>query len=269
MICQWRNSNSSTLLACMGLQPIYADADVMSYANRAQAAGPGNWGYYYALSCLRINRLIRPNIPEGPCTNLKSVPSGAQTAFTIAGNLSTNDPEPISRAVIQGVGAVGSFFSALFSGAPSAQELQTQCKVVAAYNQFAGAVETALRNGSVSLSSATASLNAVHDQLTSMCQSVEGGTDSAPYGLRVALDALRLFNLEKIYPALVPALDPFSLFSNAPGGIGSGASLLSEGETLAAAPFKAIGFSLTGGQALLAGLALIMLILLVASKVQT
>ena len=268
MICHWRNSDSTALLSCMGLQPIYAESDVISFANRSGAAGPGNWGFYYALSCLRINRLIRPNIPEGPCNNLRRAPSGITTGFTIAGQLASNDPEPISQAVIQGVGAVGSFFSALFSGAPSVQELKTQCDVVNAYNQFATSVENALQSGQVSLQSATASMNAVHDQLTSMCRAVEGGADSAPYGLRVALDALRLFNLEKIYPDLVPSLNPFSLFSSAPGGASS-RSVLQYSEAVASAPLRAVGINVTGGQALLAGLAILALIFLVVYGVKS
>lgn len=186
----------------MGLNPIYSEQYVASYANRVGAAGPNKWAYWYAISCLRTNRLIRPDIPEGPCARLHSAPSGAQQTFGIVGSFAGNDPEPISRAVIGGISAIGSFFSGLFSGAPSGQELQTQCAVVQRYNQFADAIESAIQTGQVTLQEAISQLHVVHDQLVSACHEVEGGTDSAPYGLRMALDALELFNIEEVYPAI-------------------------------------------------------------------
>jgi hypothetical protein len=264
--CKYRYSNSSDLLSCMGLTPLHAESEVTGYANRVHPVSPGNYAYFYVLSCLRVNRLIRPDIPDGPCQKLRQAPTGAQQLFGVVGGLSSNDPEPISRAIIQGVGAVGSFFSALFSGAPSAKELQTQCDVVNGYNAFADAVESALRSGQITLPNAVAQLTQVHDQLTSMLRAVEGGTDSAPYYIRVALDALRFFNVEVVYPANQPAFGTLSFFSSAPGAAprtlgGIPGGLIAGAESFLSVPLAAVGINLSSG--MLLGLTLLVALFLV------
>lgn len=222
MTCHWRNSDSGTLLQCMGLTPTFTDDQVQAYAHRS-SGGPDDppYVFWYAMSCLRVNRLIRPDIPEGPCSKFgvnppsagaisggsyASVPNptGAQVAFGVVSQVAARDPEPISRAIITGIGQIGNFFSGIFSGAPSLQELQAQCQITYGYNAFADYTESALANGTIPLQDALVNLKNAHDSLVQSCAQWPQ-KDFAPYSLKIALDALYIFNKEVIYPSLAQA----------------------------------------------------------------
>ncbi len=201
MTCHYRNNNSNDLLACMGLTPLYTDADVTTFASGV-GSGSG-YVFNYCLSCLRVNRLIRPDIPEGPCEHLGIAPTGPQKAFSVIGGFAARDAEPISHAILSSVAQIGSFFSGIFSGAPTIKELQTQCSVTYAYNGFATAQEQAIANGSLALQDALVNLNSIAQQLQASLNGVMGGHDSAPWSLSRALQALVSFNTQIIYPSLV------------------------------------------------------------------
>lgn len=227
MTCHYRNNDSDTLLMCMGLSPIFAAEDVQNFASRT-GAGSGDV-YNFVVSCLRVNRQIRPNIPEGPCGNTHNVISpGQQIGKTISSkvtHLANIDPEPISHFILLGAGILGNLFSNLFSGAPSQRELQTDCAVVSTYNSFADQYESALAQGQVALQDALVALKSVNNQVDSALSSLEGynKTDWAPYFHRKANDALYVFNKEVIFP---------NIFEQSSGG--KNAVLLAGGGILAA-----------------------------------
>jgi hypothetical protein len=203
MTCKYRNNDSSTLLSCQGLAPLFTDAQVSTYADRVGADRP--YVYNFVLSCLRVNRLIRPNIPEGPCGGaLHAVVSAPQQVFAGISRVAMSDPEPISRAIITGVGKVGSLFSAIFSGAPSAREIQADCEVVNNWNAWADSVESGITSGSFAEQDALVQLKQIQQQAQEALNSVMGGHDSAPYFTSKAVDALALFYEEVIYPSLTP-----------------------------------------------------------------
>lgn len=222
MTCHYRNPNSDTLLACQGLTPLYTEADVANYATRTGEGpnGANAYVYYFVVSCLRVNRQIRPDIPEGPCSKL--TPGGHNLALSIGGKVgAVSVGAGASTAASLGlaglsfglslvglaIGPLVSFFQGL-SGAPSARELQTDCAVANTYNGFADQIETALRQGKLSLDDAVTSLQSIHQQLDSTLASLEGYNkpDWAPYSHRKANDALFLFNQEVVYPSLAPGI---------------------------------------------------------------
>src|ERR1035437_2460719 len=232
MSCKYRISSSDELITCMGLTPIYTDAQVQVYANRGGAggiSGGGNFVTQFVIANLRVNRMIRPNIPEGPCGNLHGVATGTQTAFGVIGTLESKDAEPISHVILAGISAIGSFFSGLFSGAPSAQELQVDCAVCSYYNSFADQIEAAIRGGSISVADAITQLNSVCTQLDSQLQQLSGYSkpEWAPFFHRMSLNALKLFNAEIVYPSIVPANTLSSLTSTTTGkGVLIGGAIL-------------------------------------------
>lgn len=217
MTCKYRNTDSDTLIACMGLQPLYTETQVASYADRV---GPGGPAYvrWFVLSNLRVNRMIRPNIPEGPCGNFAQpgntlgVATSAGSAALGIGNAVVNAISATADAVpggqligiaISAVQLIGGFIKSL-TGAPSQKELQVDCAVVNAYNQFASAMEQALASGKIQLQDALSQLNAVCGQLDGQLQTLAGynQVDFAPYSHAKALAALKLFNTEVVYPAM-------------------------------------------------------------------
>ena len=234
MTCHWRNNDSGTLLQCMGLAPVFSDDQVQAYAHRS-TGGPDDppYVFWYAMSCLRVNRLIRPDIPEGPCSKFGVAPpsagaisggnysgapnpTGAQRTFGTISQIAARDPEPISRAIITGIGQIGNFFSGIFSGAPSLQELQAQCQITYGYNAFADYTENSLANGSIPLQDALVNLKNAHDSLTRACAQWPQ-KDFAPYSLKIALDALYIFNKEVVYPSLQQAQSN-GIIAQLPGG---------------------------------------------------
>src|SRR5260370_1427323 len=102
MTCHYRHNDSSTLLACVGKKPVVSDGDVQVYAGRVGSGdgrgrqflvgGGGDYVYNFVLSCLRINRLMRPDIPEGPCGSTHYVPTGFEQGFSAIRSAAQRDP---------------------------------------------------------------------------------------------------------------------------------------------------------------------------------
>lgn len=210
MTCKYRNNDSDTLLACMGLAPLYDAASVQNYASRAGADG---YVYNFVVACLRVNRQIRPNIPEGPCDSGTFVvaPTTESTDIGLANRSAQQVGTALAPATL-GLSELAaniftsltSFFGGIFSGAPSQQELQVDCAVTNDWNSFANQYEAALSSGGIALQDALVQLKSIYTQVDGALSHLQGynKTDWAPYFHRKANDALYIFNKEVIYPQL-------------------------------------------------------------------
>jgi len=226
MGCIQSGFNSSAYLACVGVAPVYPEEQVSMFADRVGATG-APWIRPTAIAFLRVNRMIywknQPGGLYGDCgANTASAPSTDQTISRISGQVATSDPEPISKGIITLVAQISGIFGAAHQQAVMTEQ-QTLCTVTIKYNQFADAMEAALRGGQIALKDASQQLESVHQSLASALSHIEKPYD-APYGYHKALDALVLFNQEIIYPSLVPTNSVSSLLGSVENFLGLSAT---------------------------------------------
>ena len=182
-------------VACASLPVRFSQADVEAYAHRVGAqGGKDNWVFCYVVACLRVNRIIYWRNEPGDCGGQTGGRSGAAVGFGVAS----------AGLAATGAGAPLAFVTTLLGGIfqhhaqAVKREQDTLCDVFTAFNSFADAAEANLQSGQWSVADADNALSQVHDQLTAEAGSIAHQFNAA-YGVVKALDALQVFNSEKVF----------------------------------------------------------------------
>lgn len=186
----------------------YADMQQLEvYANRVGSSDGRipKTVHFVVLASLATNRITYCRKSQGDCGTPGSVSLGVGGSISRGTKAaSAFDPEPISRGILAGIGAITGFFT----GAHHAQAVLTEqtrlCGVANDWNGFAEAMEVGLSSGKVQLQDAMVQLKLVYSTLVSEAQSIEKPYNAA-FHYHKALDALKIWNEEIVFPSLPPS----------------------------------------------------------------
>jgi len=211
------------LSGCANMPARFSQSDTDPYVARAGATGVKgqDWLYCYVSACLQANRLIPfTPVPSNCATGPVMTPGAVQTSRigSTIGSVAKADPEPISRTILGFVAQVAGFLGAAHAQAV-ANEQQVICSVAQSYAQFADMVESGLQSGGLDLQDAITAMSNLHSQLVASVSSIAKPTNkaNAGTGVKLALDALQLWNAEVVYPNLSKGL--LGTLSTSPTGI--------------------------------------------------
>lgn len=199
MGCDYRTSDQ--LIACTGKAALFSESAVTVYADRTGAqGGTNNWVRTFCIAALRLNDIPYGRVAPGDCTGQVKNNPNVGTALAATGIKLGLSAVPVVGGALS---ALANFLPFAHHGQAVQNEQQTLCDVTVNYAAFRDAINSAISTGALPLQDAIVKANQVFASLRSEAASVAKPYNSG-YGVVDALDALKLMNVEDIYPSLVP-----------------------------------------------------------------
>lgn len=211
-------------------------------------------------SSLATNRITYCKQTAGDCGGTGfSLGSQTQAELAAAGGLAqaaARDKEPISSTVLNIVGSIVGLFGQAHAQAV-ANEQTTLCKVADSWNSWAQAIEYGLSSGNIALQDAINQLQQVYQTLSSTAGGVAKNTTDAANYYKAALDALRVWNTEVVFPSLIPSPSLASTGTGLLAGVASALGLSAQPAGVSASGSVSVSTPAGGKLLLWAAIALV------------
>lgn len=232
MGCGCKSPSGADYLTCNGVSTVYTEAEVSPYAHRVGALIGDQ--LCLIVACLRINRIIYYKQSPGDCgsptsglsTTLavsKGLSGGSSAAGAVGGLATAGSSFALAATgigIVVGIGALITGIIGAHHAAAVATEQATLCDLSNKWAQYASAVEQGVASGQYNLQDANTNLASAIQQLDAGIQHIYKSCNAACY-YRKVLQALLIFNKEKVYPSLVPKPVAGGILGNLGKGLGT------------------------------------------------